>query len=428
ATADVLKVISRSAFDLQTVLDTLVESAARLCEADSAAIHRPQGNAFPFVASYGLLQEYIEYMQQHPVVAGRGTVLGRTVMGGKPVQVADVQADPEYTLKKAQKLSGVRTALGIPLLREGVPVGVIMLTRNAVRPFTEKQIELATTFADQAVIAIENVRLFEAEQQRTRELTESLEQQTATSEVLKVISSSQGELQPVFDAILENATKICAAKFGNLTLYDGEIFRRVALYNAPAAWAADQQRDPRRTREQAPVLYRLVDTSEIVHITDVQTDVPGETIHKYTGARTLLIVPMFRRGDLVGSIGIYRQEVRPFTEKQISLLKSFADQAVIAIENARLLNELRQSLEQQTATSEVLRVISSSPGELEPVFQNLLHNATRLCVADFGFMFRYDGSHFHLMAQLGGDPDYIAYMQREPLRPGPETTLGRILQ
>jgi len=176
------------------------------------------------------------------------------------------------------------------------------------------------------------------------------------------------------------------------------------------------------------VLYRLVDTGEIVHITDVQTDVPGETIHKYTGARTLLIVPMFRRGDLVGSIGIYRQEVRPFTEKQISLLKSFADQAVIAIENARLLNELRQSLEQQTATSEVLRVISSSPGELEPVFQNLLHNATRLCVADFGFMFRYDGSHFHLMAQLGGDPDYIAYMQREPLRPGPETTLGRILQ
>src|SRR5262249_17726036 len=294
--------------------------------------------------------------------------------------------------------------------------------------FTEKQIELATTFADQAVIAIENVRLFEAEQQRTRELTESLEQQTATSEVLKVISSSQGELQPVFDAILENATKICEAKFGNLTRYDGEIFRRVALYNAPAAWAADQQRDPRRTREQAPVLYRLVDTGEIVHITDVQTDVPGETIHKYTGARTLLIVPMFRRGDLVGSIGIYRQEVRPFTEKQISLLKSFADQAVIAIENARLLNELRQSLEQQTATSEVLRVISSSPGELEPVFQNLLHNATRLCVADFGFMFRYDGSHFHLMAQLGGDPDYIAYMQREPLRPGPETTLGRILQ
>jgi two-component system, NtrC family, sensor kinase len=428
ATADVLKVISRSAFDLQTVLDTLVESAARLCDAHSAAIHRPQGNFYPYVASHGLPREYNEYMRQHPVVVGRGTVLGRAVLECKPVQVADVQADSEYTLKEAQKLSGVRTALGIPLLREGVPVGVIMLTRNTVRPFTEKQIELATTFADQAVIAIENVRLFEAEQQRTRELTESLEQQTATSEVLKVISSSQGELQPVFDAILENATKICDAKFGNLTLYDGKIFRRVALYNAPAAWAADQQRDPRRTREQAPVLYRLVDTGEIVHITDVLTDVPDETIYKYTGARTLLIVPMFRRGDLVGSIGIYRQEVRPFTEKQISLLKSFADQAVIAIENARLLNELRQSLEQQTATAEVLRVISSSPGELEPVFQNLLANATRLCVADFGFMFRYDGSHFHLMAQLGGDPDYIGYMQREPFRPGPETTLGRVLR
>jgi GAF domain-containing protein len=427
ATADVLKVISRSAFDLQTVLDTLVESAARLCEADSAAIHRPQGDAYPFVASYRLPDDYNAYMRQNPVAVGRGTVLGRTVLECKPVQVADVQADPEYTLKEAQKLSGAHTVLGIPLLREGVPIGVIMLTRNAVRPFTEKQIELATTFADQAVIAIENVRLFESEQQRTRELSESLEQQTATSEVLKVISSSQGELQPVFDAILENATKICEAKFGNLTLYDGEVFRRVALYNPPAAWAADQQRDPRRTREQAPVLYRLVDTGQIVHIADAQIDVPGETIHKYTGARTLLIVPMSRRGELVGSIGIYRQEVRPFSDKQISLLKSFADQAVIAIENARLLNELRQSLEQQTATSEVLRVISSSPGELDPVFHNLLENATRLCVADFGFMFRYDGTHFQLMAQLGGNPDYVAYMQRAPFRPGAETVLGRIL-
>ena len=242
------------------------------------------------------------------------------------------------------------------MLKGDVIIGVIVIRRIKVQPFTDRQIELLTNFAAQAVIAIENTRLLNELRQRTDDLTELVQQQTATSEVLKVISSAQGELQSVFDAILENATQICEANFGNLTLYDGEVFRRVALYNPPPAWASDRQREPRRTRDQAPLLYRLADTKALVHVADVVAEVPGDTINKFTGARSLLIVPMLKGDELVGGVGIYRQEVRPFNEKQIALLQNFASQAVIAIENTRLLNELRQrtddlteSLEQQTA-------------------------------------------------------------------------------
>src|ERR1035437_6849368 len=242
-------------------------------------------------------------------------------------------------------------------------------------------------------------------------LNEALQQQTATAEVLKVISSSPGELEPVFEAMLENATRICEAKFGNLLLYEGDVFRRVALHNAPQAWAADWQSDPRRHRSSSPVLYRLADTKQLVHVADVALEDPDQPIVKLAGARTLLIVPMLKESELIGAIGIYRQEVRPFTDKQIALLTNFAAQAVIAIENTRLLNELRQrtddlseSLEQQTATSEVLKVISSSPGELEPVFQSMLENATRICEAKFGTLFRFDGKVFHRAAGLGVPP------------------------
>src|SRR5262249_39413447 len=232
ATADVLKVISRSTFDLQAVLDPLVESAARLCDADTAAIHRPIGNAYPYVASYGFWQEFDEHMRERRFVPGRGTVLGRALIEGKVVQIPDVLNDPDYALGDVIKKVGARTMLGVPLLREGSPVGVIVLTRRTVQPFSEKQIELVTTFADQAVIAIENVRLFDEVQARTRELSEALEQQTATSEVLGVISKSPGELEPVFQSMLENATRLCEAKFGTLYLREGQAFRLVAHHNA----------------------------------------------------------------------------------------------------------------------------------------------------------------------------------------------------
>src|SRR5262245_3860643 len=231
ATSDVLKVISRSTFDLQAVLDTLVESAARLCEADDATIHRPKDDAYPLVANYGYSPEFLQYMRDHPIKLHRGSVLERAVLEGKVVQVADVLADPNYAMAEQRSVGKYRTVLGAPLMREGTPIGVIMLTRSTVRPFTDKQVELVSTFADQAVIAIENVRLF-------NETKEALEQQTATSEVLKVISSSTGELEPVFNAMLANSTRICEAKFGVLQLCEGDGFRAVALHDVPPAYAA----------------------------------------------------------------------------------------------------------------------------------------------------------------------------------------------
>src|SRR4030095_9847260 len=234
ATADVLKVISRSTFDLQTVLDTLVESAARLCEAERANIWRPSGDVYRVAATFALSAEHEQALKQLAIRPGRDTITGRTLLEGKTVHIPDVLADPEYD-SPVLRIGANRTVLGVPLLREGVPIGVLVVTRSTVRPFTDKQIELVETFADQAVIAIENVRLFDEVQARTRDLTEALEQQTATSEVLQVVSSSPGELKPVFDAMLRNAVRICGAKYGMLSLCKGEEARSVAMYGVEPA-------------------------------------------------------------------------------------------------------------------------------------------------------------------------------------------------
>jgi GAF domain-containing protein len=423
ATADVLKVISRSTFHLQTVLDTLIESAARLCEADSGAIHRPKGDTYPYVASYGYSAEYDVYMREHPMKPSRGSVLWRTVQDGKMVHVADVQSDPDFAdsdLARQRSLAGARTVLGVPLLREGIPIGVIILTRFMVRPFTDKQIELVTTFADQAVIAIENVRLFDEVQARTRELSEALEQQTATSDVLQVISSSPGELEPVFETILANAVRICEATFGNMYLRDGEVFRIAAAHNTPPPLLEHRRRVPLQRPTSA--FGRMVRTKEVVHVADLLADpryaerepevVTGVELG---GIRTLLIVPMLKEKDLIGALTIYRQEVRPFTDKQIELVKNFAAQAVIAIENTRLLNELRESLQQQTATADVLGVISRSSGDLALVFETILANATRICEAKFGTMFLFEGGAFRVVAQKDAPRAYIERWSSEPV-------------
>ena len=329
-----------------------------------------------------------------PAKPDRGSTVGRILIEGKAIQIEDTKGDPEFRMTNVPGFENIHTTLGVPLLREGRPVGVLVLMRNRIERFTDKQIELVSTFADQAVIALENVRLFEAEQLRTRELTESLEQQTATADVLRVISSSPGELEPVFQAMLENATRICEAKFGNLLLYDGATFRISAMHGDVPEWIELRRRDPVLPVGPRNPLQRIVTTHQAQHILDTRADeayLEGDAsltvLADLTGARTLLMVPMLKDNELVGAIGIYRQEVRPFTDKQIALVQNFAAQAVIAIENTRLLSELRQSLEQQTATADVLRVISSSPGELEPVFQAMLENATRICEAKFGTMY-----------------------------------------
>ena len=382
----------------------------------------------------------LEYLRNHPITPGRGSVLGRAVLDGKTTHVFDVQADPEYALVEQREVGKYRTVLGVPLMREGTPVGVVVLTRNAVRPFTEKQIELVNTFADQAVIAIENVRLFEAEQQRSRELAELLEQQTATSEVLQVISSSPGDLEPVFAAMLEKGVRICGATFGNIWRWDGEVMHHVATHNAPAAFAEFRRLAPDYRPHAKTILGRLVASKKVVHVADLAADEvylrerfpAAVSAVELGGVRTLLAVPMLKENELVGAIAVYRQEVRPFTDKQVALVTSFASQAVIAIENARLLNELRQrtadlteSLEQQTATSKVLDVISRSAFDLNAVFETVVESSVRLCGAERGFIYRFDGELLRMAVGYNVSQSLRKFAEENPIRPGRHSAAAR---
>jgi GAF domain-containing protein len=432
ATADVLKVISRSTFDLQGVLDALIRSAVRLCDADMGSINREHGGAYRQVANFGHPPEVAQYMEDHPIEVSHGTVVGRTVLEGRTIQIGDVQADPEYTFLEAAKLGGIHTMLGVPLMREGMPIGVFNLQRTSVRPFTDKQIELAQTFADQAVIAIENVRLFDEVKARTRELSEALEQQTGTAEILNVISNSLSDTQPVFDAIVGSGLKLFPNATVIITLADGnEVNAAAVAAPDPAGIEAVRSRLPIPLTREYMHSAAILDC-RIVDIPDAENPPAeleaGARNFLATGYRAVTIIPMMRGGAAIGALSVARPMPGPLTDKQRAVLKTFANQAVIAIENTRLLNELRDSLERQTATSEVLRVISSSPGELEPVFQAILANAVRLCAASFGNFYVRDGDLFQLAAVYNTPPAFIASRRGRPYRPGPNSPPGRMLR
>ena len=426
ATSEVLRVISSSPGDLEPVFSTMLGNAVRICGATFGNIYQRDGEAFRIVTSHNAPPAFVEALKRFPYISGK-----RMVATKSPIHVADATTQPFYTegrdpeVVAAVELGRVRTFLAVPMVKDGEVIGAFLLNRQEVRPFTDKQIELVQNFAAQAVIAIENARLLNELRQRTADLAEALEQQTATSEVLQVISGSPGDLQPVFAAMLENAARICDANFGNIFRWDGDALWLVATHNTPPAFIEHRSRVPFRP-DQANPIGEMLKANAAIHVADLARD--ERYIQKRDpevvaavelgGIRTFVAVPMLKDEKLIGAVILYRQEVRPFSDKQIELVKNFAAQAVIAIENARLLSELRQSLEQQTATSEVLQVISASPGELEPVFTTMLEKAVRICDAKYGSLYLHEDGKLRLVA-AHDVPEFLEARRGVAFEPAP---------
>ena len=424
ATADVLKVISRSTFDLQTVLDTLVESATHLCEADHAWLFQRDGDFLQFKSSFGHDAEVHTRLRNlflsRKAHIDRGSIVGRSTLEARVVHVTDVLADPEWNRSDAQKIGGYRAALGAPLLRDGKVVGVIFVAKARPEPFSEKQVELVTTFADQAVIAIENVRLF-------NETQEALERQTATADILKVIASSPNDVQPVFEAIGESANKLVGAHGTTVLRIIGDMVELAAF--TPVGKEADAVL---RSSFPLPIAgnphYEKMRRGEIAEAADTEAaHSPLRDIARARGYRSRLLVPLKDDSGVVGAISVTRKEPGAFAAHHVQLLQTFADQAVIAIQNVRLFNETQEALEQQTATTEVLQVINSSPSELAPVFDMILEKAHRLCEVSHGSLQLSDGELFRAVA-VHGMAEKFAHRLRQGFVPGPNHPSHRLRQ
>jgi GAF domain-containing protein/CheY-like chemotaxis protein/sensor histidine kinase YesM len=432
ATSEILRVISGSPTDVQPVFDTIAESSMRLCDADYGVIGRYDGQLVHLAAQAHVRAEGVEALKQaFPMRPSRATTTSRAILDRAVVHLPDVLEDPDYAAPVAQALHN-RSTLAVPMLRDGEPIGTISVGRLEPRPFSEKQIVLLQTFADQAVIAIENVRLFKELEARNHDLTETLEQQTATSEILRVISSSPTDIQPVLDAVADSAARLCDVPDAAIFRVEGALLRLVANRGPIPHFSMGETRPIARDW----VTGRAVVDGATVHVHDLsesERDFPqGAAYAKQMGHRTTLATPLMRQGTAIGVILIRRLEIRPFTPKEIELLQTFADQAVIAIENVRLFKELdarnrdlTETLEQQTATSEVLKVISRSAFDLQPVLETLIESATRLCGATRGHIFRFDGWLLRFAAAHGALPEFTDYLKHHPVRPGPGSTAGR---
>jgi GAF domain-containing protein len=417
ATAEVLGVINSSPGDVAPVFDAMLEKAMHLCGASFGLLTRIEGDSFRVVASHGAPPACAELFRQ-PQRIVPGQAHHRLMQGADVAHVEDITTEDVYrsgdpAARALADLAGARSGLCVSLRKEGTLLGTIIIYRREVRPFSDKQIALLQNFAAQAVIAMENARLL-------TETREALDQQTATAEVLQVINSSPGDLAPVFEAVLEKAHRLCDASFGRLLIRDGDVFRLAAAHGEPRFVEAAQQLELERPSESG-VLVRL-ERGEPIVVADVRADdsyhtaaPPLRSLIDASGVRTSLTVPLLKDGAVLGVITASRREVRPFTDKQIALLQNFAAQAVIAMENARLLTETREALEQQTATAEVLGVINSSPGDLAPVFDAMLEKALSLCEASFGIMNTYEGERLLRVAERGLAPAYNKWREANPL-------------